>query len=114
MSQYKQKSFKLKFTLFVHFTNSKVSVFQSIIAYNTDFQITLDKLANIRSTLFSDLQLTAYLHEIDDTYPDFADSQYPAARTKVPDILAVMAAVEVEAYTPNESTALPTHSSNTS
>ena len=41
----------LRFTLFVHLTISKVSIFQSITAYNMDFQITLDKLANTKSTL---------------------------------------------------------------
>lgn len=36
LSQYKKKSFVLKFTFFIYFTNSKVSVFRSITAYNAD------------------------------------------------------------------------------
>ncbi len=114
LSQYKEKGFVLRFTLFVHFTTSKVSVFRSITTYNADFQITLDKLANTGSTLPSDLQLAVYLHRIEDTYPDFAASQQSAARTKVPDISAVMAELEDGARTSNEPTALPARSSNAS
>ena len=113
-AQYKEKRFVLRFTLFVHLTISKVSIFRSITAYNADFQITLDKLANTGSTLPSDLQLAAYLHGIEDTYPDFAASQRSAARAHVPDISAVMAELEDEARTPNEPTALPARSSNAS
>ena len=104
----------LRFTLFVHLTTSKVSVFRSITAYNANFQITLDKLANTGETLPSDLQLAAYLHGIEDTYPDFAASQQSAARTEVPGISAVMAELEDEARTLNEPTALPARSSNAS
>ncbi len=59
-------------TPFVHSTQSKVSICRLVTAYIVDFQITLDKLANTRSTLLSDLQLVAYVLGIDDTYPDFA------------------------------------------
>ena len=65
----------LRFTLFIHLLTSKVFIFYSITAYNADFQITLDKLANIRSTFSSDLQLAAYLYGIKDTYSNFAAFQ---------------------------------------
>ncbi len=104
----------LRFTLFVHLTTSKISVFSSITAYNADFQITLDKLANTGLTLFSDIQLTAYLHRIKNTYPDFATSQQSAVQTKVPDILEVIAELKDEARTSNKYTTLPARFSNTS
>lgn len=104
----------MRFTLFVHLSTSKVSIFRSISAYNANFQITLDKLANNGQNLPSDLQPAAYLHKIEDTYPNFAVSQQLAARAKVPTISAVMAELKDEAQTSNKSTALPTHSSNAS
>lgn len=104
----------LRFTLFVHLTTSKVSLFHFIITYNADFQITFDKLANTRSTLIFDFQLAAYLHKIKDTYLIVVASQKLTARVYVPDISAVMAELEDEVCTSNEPTALPIYSSNTS
>lgn len=77
-----------------------------------DFQIALDKLANTRLTLPQDLQLAAYLHSIEDTYPDFAASQQLAAQAKVPDISAVIAKLKDKARTLNEPIALSVRSSN--
>ena len=49
--QYKKKVFILRFILFVYLITLKVSIFQYITtSYNANFQITLDKLANIGST----------------------------------------------------------------
>ena len=58
----------------------------------------------------SDLQLAAYLHGIENTYPDFAASQRSAARTSVLAVSGVIAELEDEARTPHDSTALPTYS----
>lgn len=41
----------LRFILFVHLIISKVSLFYSNTAYNTDFSITLNQLANILSII---------------------------------------------------------------
>ncbi len=71
-----------------------------------DFQITLDKLANTRSTFFSDLQLTTYLHGIEDIYSDFAVLQRSATQTKVPNILIVIAELEDKTHTANKPTTL--------
>lgn len=65
----------LRLTLFIYLTTFKVFLFCFITTYNADFKITFDKLANIRSTLPSNLQLAAYLHRIEDIYLDFATSQ---------------------------------------
>ena len=113
-AQYKKKRFVLRFTFFVHLTTFKVSIFRSITAYNTDFQITFDKLANTGSTHLFDLQLAAYLHGIEDTYPDFAASQRLAARALVPNISAIIAELEDKARTPNKPIALPARFSNAS
>ena len=53
-AQYKEKRFVLRFTLFFYLTTSKIFIFRSITTNNADFQITFNKLANTRSTLFSD------------------------------------------------------------
>ncbi len=70
-----EKNFVLTSNLFIHLIIPKVSIFPSITTYNTDFQITLDKLANIESTLSSNLQLVTYLYRIKDIYLDNAISQ---------------------------------------
>lgn len=114
MSQYKKKGFVLRFIFFVYLTTFKVSIFRSIITYNTGFQITFDKLANTRSTLPNNIQLTAYLYRIEDIYPDIAVSQRLAVRDYVPDISAVIADLEDKACTPNEPTVLRTHCLNAS
>ena len=75
-------------------------MFWLITTYNTDFQITLDKLANIGLTLISDLQLAAYLHGIEDIYSDFAASQRSTTWTKNPAISEVMVEFEDEARAP--------------
>ncbi len=54
-TQYKEKRFVLRFTLFVHLTTSKVSSFRSITAYNADFQITLDKFRSLGDSIPDDL-----------------------------------------------------------
>lgn len=102
----------LRFTLFIRLTNSKVSVFQSISTYNTDFQIVLNKLANSRSILLSRLQLAVYLHDIEDTYSDFATFQRSATWANSPNILVVMAKLEDKTYIYNKPTKLPACSSN--
>lgn len=86
----------LRFTLFIHLTTSKVSVFWSITAYNTDLQITLDKFANTESTLPFNFQLATYLYEIKNTYLDFAISQQSTVWTNVLDVLAVMAELKMK------------------
>ncbi len=90
LSQYKKTGFVLRLTFFVYLTNSKVSVFQSITAYNTYFQITQETLVNDGWTLPSYLQLATYLYKIKNIYLDFTVSQQSAARTEVAEIWEVM------------------------
>ena len=71
-TQYKKKGFVLCFTLFTYLVTTKVATFKTIIAYNADFKITIDKLSSSGKNLSADLQLAAYLHGIEVIYPDFA------------------------------------------
>ena len=83
-TQYKEKGFVLRFTLFTHLVTTKVATFKTITAYNADFKITIDKLSSSGENLPADLRLAAYLHGIEVTYPDFAAAQRSSARTKIP------------------------------
>ncbi len=109
-AQYKETGFVLRFILFIHLVTTKVGEFKSITAYNADFQITMDKLSSSGETLPTDLKLAAYLHGIEDIYPDFAAANRSAACTKVPEISTVMAELEDEGRQVRsaESTALTT------
>ena len=111
-TQYKEKGFILRFTLSNHLVSTRVASFQSITAYNADFQITIDKLTSLGDTLPADLQLTAYLHEIKATYPDFAAAQRSSAQSKIPELSTVMVELEDEGRQARaiKSTALPTRS----
>ncbi len=104
--QYKEKWFVLQFTLFVHLNTSRVSSFRSITEYNADFQITLDKLRSSGDSIPDDLKLAAYLHGIEDTYPDFAAAHRSAARTKVPAVSSVISELEDEGRKSSDATAL--------
>ena len=105
-TQYKEKEFVLRFTLFIHLITSKVSLFRSITDYNADFQITLDKLRSWGDSIPDDLKLAEYLHGIEDTYPDFAAAHRSAARTKVPAVSSVMAELEDKGRKSSDATAL--------
>lgn len=107
LSQYKEKEFVLKFTLVVYLNTFKVSVFYSIIVYNTDFQIILYKFANPGLNLPQDLQLAAYLHKIKNKYPDFAVFQRSAARIKILTISEIMAKFKDKVCISYKSTTLP-------
>ena len=111
-TQYKEKGFVLRFTLFTHLVTTKVATFKTITAYNADFKITIDKLSSSGENLPADLRLAAYLHGIEVTYPDFAAAQRSSARTKIPELSAVMAELEDEGRQARavESTALSTRS----
>lgn len=78
---YEEEEFVL-FTFFVHLTTFKVNLFPSIIAYNVDFQITLNTIANTGSTFLSDLYLATYLYVIKNIYLDFAVSQQSASHKR--------------------------------
>ncbi len=105
-TQYKEKEFVLRFTLFIHLITSKVSSFRSITDYNADFQITLDKLRSWGDSIPDDLKLAAYLHGIEDTYPDFAAAHRSVARTKVLALSSVMAELDDEGRKSSDATAL--------
>ncbi len=113
-AQYKEKGFVLRFNHFIHLVTTKVGAFKSITAYNADFQIKIDRLSSSGETLPTDLKLAAYLHGIEDTYPDFAAANRSAARTKVPEISTVMAELEDGGRQARsaESTALTTRTKN--
>lgn len=104
----------LRITLFVHLTTSKISIFRSITAYNTNFQTALNKLANTRSTLPSNFQLAIYLYSIEDTYFDFATFHWAVTQAKIPDISIVIAELTDKAHTLNKPTNLLIHSLNIS
>ncbi len=70
-----------------------------------DFQITLDKLRNSGDFIPDDQKLAAYLHGIEDTYPDFAAVHRSAARTKAPAVYSVMAELKDEGQKSNDATA---------
>ncbi len=105
-TQYKEKRFVLHFTLFVHLITSKVSSFRSITAYNADFQITFDKLRILDDSIPDDLKLIAYLHEIEDTYLNFAAAHRSATQTKVPAVSSMMAELKDEGRKSSDATAL--------
>ena len=48
-----------------------IATFKTIIVYNTNFKMTIDKLSSLGKNLSVNLRLAAYLHEIEVTYPDF-------------------------------------------
>lgn len=96
----------LRFPLFVHLITSKVSGFKTIKVYYANFQITLDKLRSSRDTLPDNLKLAAYLHGIEESYPDFASANRSVARTKILIISDVMSELEDEEQKSAESTAL--------
>lgn len=73
--QYKKKGFILCFTLFTYLLTTKVAIFKTIIAYNANFKITINKLSSSSKNLPVNFQLAAYLHRIKVTYPDFATAQ---------------------------------------
>ena len=83
-TRYKEKSFVLQFTFFIHLVTTKVEAFKFITGYNADFQITMDKLSSSEETLPTDLKLAAYLHEIEGIYLNFAAANKSAAHTKTP------------------------------
>ena len=60
-AQYKEKGFVLYFTLFTHPVTTKVFLFKSIMIYNANFQITINKLSGSGKNLPADLRLAAYL-----------------------------------------------------
>lgn len=61
ITQYKEKDFVLYFTLFTYLVTTKVATFKTIIAYNANFYITINKLSSSGENLPTDLQLAAYL-----------------------------------------------------
>ena len=75
-------------------------------------KITVDKLSSSGDYLLAELRLVAYLHGIETTYPDFAAAQRSSARTKIPELLTVMAELEDEGKQAraDETTTLPLQS----
>ena len=82
IAKYKEKDCIFQFTFFIHLVTTKVGEFKYITKYNTDFQITIDKLSSSRENLPTDPKVAVYLNEIEDKYSDFAAANKSAAYIK--------------------------------
>lgn len=69
--------------MFTHLIIRKVSLFQLIIVYNANFQITIDKISSSGKNLFTDLLLAVYLYKIKAIYSDFTATQKFSAKTTI-------------------------------
>lgn len=82
--------------LFTYLMTTKIDLFKSITAFNTNFQITVNKSSTLDKILPAKLRLIVYFHRIETKYPNFTNAQKLLALTNTLKLSKIIAKLEKE------------------